>query len=160
MPFLNTAPRNTRKISLTLCPVSYLHSPSENNYMHVRVCVYVYIYGGNSSDNQTIYIQSLLSSSLAHCDVWGAACLFGVGACFSLCIVTRADGLIFPEGLLAKCFIRSPFWCAAQNQLLCLHSGDVWENLPPGFTCVLAAFLFDAVAFIMIGVTRVCSREE
>lgn len=37
--------------------------------MHVRVCVYVYIYGGNSSDNQTIYIQSLLSSSLAHCDV-------------------------------------------------------------------------------------------
>lgn len=44
--------------------------------------------------------------------------------------------------------------------LFVFRVGDIWENLPPGFRCVLAAFLFDAVAFIVIGVTRDYSREE
>lgn len=40
------------------------------------------------------------------------------------------------------------------------RAGDIGGNLPPGFSCVLAAFLFDAIAFIVIGVTRDYSREE
>lgn len=63
------------------------------------------------------YIKSLLNSSLLHYDVQRAVCLFGVCAWFSLCIVTGAGGLIFPQGLLEKCLIRSPFWCVAQEQL-------------------------------------------
>lgn len=44
-------------------------------------------------------------------------------ALFFLCIVARADGLISPEGLSAKCFIRSHLWLQHKNSLFVFLAG-------------------------------------
>lgn len=114
---------------------------------------------GNSSGNQFKCSQSKLLTHSYILMSQGLLVCLGFALFFLVhCFWSRWAYLC--RRALSKAFYQITLLIAAQKQPFCLPSRDVWENLSPSFTCVLAAFLFDAVGFIGVGVTRVYSREE